>query len=235
MAEARHHHHRVRDDRDGRSAARTGNSRVARTAPLTNADGIARCWPGQTIVCIATGPSLTAADVDWCRDRARVIAINDAYRLAPWADALYACDAKWWRWHQGAPGFAGPKFGLRRNDDVFPVDVTVLDNTGEDGLESHPSGLRTGRNSGYQAINLAVLFGAARILLLGYDMARKDGKAHWFGNHPDHQDSPYHTFIEKFNAVAPVLHALGVEVLNCSRESALTCFPRVPLTEALPA
>jgi len=33
-------------------------------------------------------------------------------------------------------------------------------------------------------VNLAVQLGAARILLLGYDMRAVDGKTHWFGEHP---------------------------------------------------
>jgi len=38
-----------------------------------------------------------------------VLAINDAYRLAPWADWLYACDDRWWRFHHEAvaAGFQG--------------------------------------------------------------------------------------------------------------------------------
>ena len=53
-------------------------------------------WRGATVVCLGGGPSLTAADAAQCRGRARVIAINDAYRLVPWADLLYFCDYRWW-------------------------------------------------------------------------------------------------------------------------------------------
>lgn len=49
-----------------------------------------------TIVCVASGESLTRADVNYCRGKARVLAINDNYRIAPWADWLYACDGRWW-------------------------------------------------------------------------------------------------------------------------------------------
>src|SRR4051812_2852413 len=108
---------------------------------------VPRLFPNSTIVCIAGGPSLTPADVDACQARARVIAINDAYRLAPWADVLYACDAKWWRWHRGVENFSGRKYALEPAASVWPG-VEVLRNTGEHGLELERDALRHGRNGG---------------------------------------------------------------------------------------
>ena len=53
------------------------------------------------------------------------------------------------------------------------------------GLSLDPDKLVTGHNSGFQALNLAVLAGARRILLLGYDgKAGQDGRTHWSGGHP---------------------------------------------------
>ena len=91
--------------------------------------------------------------------------------------------------------------------------------------------IREGGNSGYQAINLAFHFGAARIVLLGFDMQRTGGQMHWFGNHPGklHVPSPYKDWVLRFNQLAADLRDAGVEVLNCSRETALECFERVPL------
>lgn len=192
---------------------------------------VPRLWPGSTVVCLGGGPSLTSEDVAACRGQ-RVIAINDAYRLAPWADVLYAADARWWRWHRGVPTFTGLKYSLQR--DAAHWGVTILQHTGDQGLETAPTGLRTGQNGGYQAINLAVHLGATRVLLLGYDMqVGPAGRTHWFGHHPDHNVSPYHTFLARWPSIVAPLRALGVKVLNCSRETALTVFPRVSLEEAL--
>lgn len=188
---------------------------------------VPRLYPGATIVCLGGGPSLTGADVDAVGiTDAPVIAVNDAYRLAPWAAVLYACDGKWWSWHHGAPAFAGLKYSIDPNAGRRWPDVRVLVNTGISGLESAPTGLRTGRNSGYQAINLAVHLGAARIVLLGYDMGvGPDGRAHWFGDHPDRKPSPYHHMIAEYETLAPALAAIGVAIVNCSRRTALTCLP----------
>lgn len=188
---------------------------------------VPRLWPNATIVCLATGPSLTRADVDACAGLRR-IAINDAYRLAPQADVLYACDQKWWYWHKGAPGFAGLKFALDPRAKSWPG-LTVLQNTGTKGLELKPTGLRTGHNSGYQAINLAVHLGASRIVLLGYDMKGD----HFFGAHPDNTRPPFALCLKAFEALVAPLAAAGVSVVNATRSTALTCFPRVPLESVL--
>lgn len=192
---------------------------------------------GGTAVCIGGGPSLTAEDVEYCRGRADVvIAVNDAYKLAPWANALFAADAAWWMVHKGAPGFRGLKYSLEATAARWGRDIVVLKRTGEDGLELSPTGLRTGRNSGAAAINLAVHFGAARVLLLGYDMqAKNDAQSHWFGAHPRplRGGSPYPLFRSMFEKMVAPLASAGVQVINCSRQTALTCFPRAILTEAL--
>jgi hypothetical protein len=196
----------------------------------------ARLWPDSTVVCLGTGPSLTQADVDYCCGKAKVIAISDAYRWAPWADALYSCDSRWWTWHKGVPTFTGHKYSLdARVKKPFP-EITVFKNTGDGGLELTPGGLRTGRNSGYQAINLAVHLGAKRIILLGYDMqAGQGGRSHFFGEHPNRVVPPFKLMRRHFGSLVLPLAALGVEIVNASRSSALTAFPRVALETALPA
>lgn len=200
---------------------------------------IARIWPESTVVCIGGGPSLTPADVDLCRGRAKVIAVNDAYRLCPWADVLYAADYSWWRRHDGVPTFPGLKYSIRPNaakawPQPNPWGVTVLRNDGVDGLCRAPDGLRTGKNSGYQAINLAVHLGATRILLLGYDMQARGLQTHWFGDHtPGALPPPFSLFLKFFPTLVTPLRDLGVEVINCTRRTALQTFPRHPLEQAL--
>lgn len=194
---------------------------------------VTKHWPGQTFVLLGGGPSLTPADVDAVRGRARVIAINDAWKLAPWADVLYACDDKWWTWQSGVPTFAGLKYALDPSAEQWPG-VRVLQNTGPLGLELAPTGLRTGKNSGFQAINLAVHLGASRIVLLGYDMCpAPDGRGHWFGEHPDRNPSPYQAMREAFASLVEPLFSIGVGVVNCSRRTELTTFPCAALDDEL--
>ena len=58
-------------------------------------------WPdlsGQTVAILAGGPSITREQCDVVRERGwYAIAINETWRLAQWAPALYGCDWQWWR------------------------------------------------------------------------------------------------------------------------------------------
>lgn len=191
---------------------------------------VPRLWPNETVVCVGTGPSLTQADVDLCRERARVIVVNDAYRLAPWAEVLYAADDKWWAWHKGAPDFAGLKYTIAPTRRAWPG-LVALRNTGPHGLERDPSGLRTGFNSGYQAINLAVHLGAARVVLLGYDMTGD----HYFGSHPDKTRPPFVPCLKAFATLRDPLAEAGVTVVNATRRTALTTFPCIVIEAEFPA
>lgn len=205
---------------------------------------VPKLWPGETFVVIGGGSSLTPEDCAYVRGKARVIGIKEAVVCstqpapAPWADVLYAADAKWWKYMQGAPSYTGLKYGIEQGSAAPQREwpgVQYLRNTGNQGLELDPSGLRTGFNSGYQGINLAVHLGAARIVLLGFDMWRgPKGDQNWFGRHPAHIESPYPLFLQAFGTIVEPLKAAGVEVVNASRFTLLTAFPQVPLEEALP-
>lgn len=193
---------------------------------------VPRLWPNSTIAILASGPSVTADDVNACRGRARVIAIKNSIELAPWADVLYACDKKWWLAHPETVAVQVPKYGLEIVRGR--PDVTVLQQGTKSGLETDPSRLATGQNSGYQAINLAVHLGASKIVLLGYDM-QPDGDRHrWHGWHPYGKTiPPYAHFLPHFKSLIEPLRALGVAVINATRVSALDAFPKMSLSEAL--
>ena len=92
-----------------------------------------------------------------------------------------------------------------------------------------------GGNSGYQAVNLAYLFGAVRIVLLGFDMKYSGKLIHWHGNHPAaiNRDCPVRSFLKNFPALAQDLKAEGVEVINATRDTALECFTKIRLEDAI--
>jgi hypothetical protein len=203
-------------------------------APSVTYTRVPRRWPLSTIVCVGSGPSLVADDLETCRGRAPIIVINDSWHMAPWADVLYAADGSWWRRHRGVPEFRGAKYSIDPRASTWPG-VQILRETGQRGLELLPDGLKTGSNSGYQAINLAVHLGATTILLIGYDMQAAKGRDHWFGSHPDRQQPPFGLFLRLFPSIVAPLAQLGITVVNCTRSTALDCFPRQPLAEALPA
>lgn len=188
----------------------------------------------KTWVLLASGPSLTAADVDLCCGRAKVMAINDSWRMAPWADALYAADPEWWKYHGGVPDFAGQKW-TQSKEAADKWGLFWIPGKRLDGLSLDPRLIHYGSNSGYQALNLAIHFGARRIILLGYDMQQTGGKSHWHGDHPGplNRVADYSHFIKKFQTAVPDLDRAGIRVVNCSRETALDCFERRKLKDVI--
>lgn len=214
-------------------------------------------WQGGHVCIIASGPSLTKEDVDEVRrwrqegdtDPAqgeaagsparRVIVVNTTFQAAPWADVLYACDLTWWRHHfqRVATEFAGELWTVSEvaRDQYGLAWVFGTDNVG---LSPGPDYIHTGRNSGYQSIGLAHLFGAARVVLLGFDfMIGPAGERHWHGNHPkglgNGGESRYRSWVQAMDILATDLKRTPCKVLNASRRTAIRSFQRVTLETAL--
>lgn len=96
--------------------------------------------------------------------------------------------------------------------------------------------IHQGGNGGYQAINLAYLWGAKAIVLLGMDCGvNAKGEVHWHGRHGAGLSNPdnntFAAWRAKFHTLADDLRAEGVPIYNCSRETTLDCFPRHSLEE----
>jgi len=203
-------------------------------------------WPDSTIVLIANGPSLTRPQVDtarraWIAGEARVLGCNDAYRIAPWVDGLYACDGAWWEQHIDA--VRDVHLALLLCQDERTCDrygLWYVPSRADAGISTDAGCIHTGGaggHSGFQLLNLAVHLGAKRILLLGYDCRGTPEKRHWFGNHPTPLNlaSNYAAWLDPYREAAPQLAALGVEVINCTPDSAIDCFPRSRIGLALRA
>jgi hypothetical protein len=165
------------------------------------------------------------------------IVVSDTHRLAPWADALYSCDAKWWVTHrEDALNFKGLK--ITQDDSVPFPQVMLLRRTGHEGFDPDPGCIRSGYNSGYQALHIAVQAGATRVLLCGYDMRWIGRQSHWFGSHPAQlvDSDPLvfaRRFVPAFATISRTLKEMGVEVINCTPDSALRCFRVMKLDDAL--
>ena len=195
-------------------------------------------WSGETVVIIASGPSAAGVDLEPARGRAKFIAINSSYRLCPWADVLYGCDAKWWIAENGAPGFAGIKVAGEKRaaeqyHDVHHAEVRAHN----DRFLFDPLGtIGSGGNSGFQTINLGLQFGARKFILVGYDM-QIDSGLHWHGAHGKNLSNPTPVNVARWrrvlDGVAGELKALGAEVYNASAVSALTEYPKISFSEAV--
>lgn len=205
---------------------------VARVQATLPAD-LAR-WRGATVFLIGGGPSAEALDLEAMRGRGLVVAINDSARKLPWADVMFSADmsyvqrrAELIRSFAGRVVLAAPSefelpVGLGRVERVTRMPVGA---TSED-----PMVTVTG-NSGFSGLMLAVARGAARVVLVGFDMA---GPGHWFGEYEwkcrlgvEH----YPDWIAQMDAVADWIRARGCDVVNVNPASAIRCFRFAPLGE----
>jgi len=93
-----------------------------------------------------------------------------------------------------------------------------------------------GGNSGFHCLNLAVQFGAAKIILVGYDM-RLDKGIHWHGRHPRGLNNPTDANVRRWRRciddAADLIAGLGIRVINASPVSALRTYPKMDLMDAL--
>lgn len=181
-----------------------------------------------TIVIAASGPSLTAHDLELCRGM-EVMAVNNAWTLAPWAAHLYAGDVWWWKKYN--PDFKGYRWtssqmAYRKYGATWMQPVQAL------GLVSTPGQIAHGYNSGYQAINTAYHLGASRLILLGFDMMPSEDKNHFHGDH-EKLPNPAKADFKRWLAAFDCMDTLGMEIINCSRQTALTCFERANLEDVL--
>jgi hypothetical protein len=168
-----------------------------------------------TFAVLATGPSMSQEVADYVRGKCKVVAVSDAYKLAPWADALVSNDRNWWDNNKAAQKFAGRKFASV----ALPGGVEALPRVGVFG---------GGINSGLQAMRAAKILGATKILLLGFDMQG----THYFGphKHPLRNTTAkrFVKHIEQFNKWS------GCQVINCTPRSALKRFPMSTIEQQLP-
>lgn len=176
------------------------------------------------MIILASGPSLCDEDIDAAKASGhRLITVNETHWRAGRPDHHVADDLSWWRHnldivHPSAKRWtvsrqAAKRYGLNK----LPY------------YQHHLSGIT--------AIKLAIHLGAKRIILLGYDCQATDGQSHWHGDHsaqvrPNPKPYDFERWRRLFDRFAATLPA-GVEVINCSRETALTCFNLLPLNEAL--
>lgn len=133
-------------------------------------------------------------------------------------------DAQWWR-----------KYIMEVRREFTGELLTSSSRISDLGLHPFPEATfrKTGwGNSGAAAIAVAHFYGAARIILLGYDCQRTGGRTHWHGDHPRSLGNA--ASLPKWAGDFLRLKVkLSPNVVNATRETALDCFPRMKLEQAL--
>lgn len=181
-------------------------------------------WAGQTAAIFASGPSMSHDIADQCRGLRAIAINNQSFDCAPWADVIYGSDAKWWRHYWPVVrALPGRKISVEIG---LPIKGVEYLRPSREVYDDRPCYLSTGANSGYAALCLAAKLGAARVLLYGYDMGPRNGRLRRQDYPANLSSRPrFADWIPRYSLLAPELKRRGVEVINCTRGSALTCFP----------
>lgn len=185
---------------------------------------ITRDWEGQTCAIFASGPSMRTELAEECRALKCIAINNQSFDCAPWAEVIYGSDLKWWReyWPR-VKDLPGRKVSLMLGGLMDGVEYL---RSSREVFDERPNWLSNGGNSGYAALCLAAKLGAARVLLFGYDMRERNGRARRHDYPPRLNSKPrFNHWVPNFEKLAPELRKRGVEVINCTPGSALTCFP----------
>jgi hypothetical protein len=107
-------------------------------------------------------------------------------------------------------------------------------------MRRRPAGLGQGvlgwnGNTGASAINLALILGAERVFLLGFDMKLGENKKpNWHEHRVESAaESVYERFLKGFDDVAIDLKTKfpNRKVINITDDSDLNCFPKISLAE----
>lgn len=181
-------------------------------------------------VCIASGPSLTESDVQLVKtwreaseDRFVIVA-NTTFRIAPWADAMYAMDDKFWEVYgdeinRTFPGKRYCQFGKTAKGIAERVEAR--------------RGFMPHGNSGAACIAYCASLRMSKIVMLGYDASKRDGKTHWHGDHPRPLGNCGSILRWPRQFANVRAYYRDANIINASRKTALTMFPRATLEQAL--
>ncbi len=194
---------------------------------------VPREWPGERCFIICGGESVKEQEHLIPKLHGRFIAIKQSVALRPDADVMFIAGkddgrvcAKFFPLHQG------PYLVARGSYPNVPKRTKILQRKlPAERLSTLPSHV-AGLDAGTSAINLAYLFGATEIILLGYDMTG----GRWLnGRYQHHLPYPPQRHFELHMAALPPfaddLKEVGVRVVNCSPISAVTVFEKKPLEE----
>ncbi len=196
-------------------------------------------WSSDVCTIVASGPSAASVDLVQAVGQTKFVVVNSSWKLAPWADYLFAADYKWWQgYEQKLEVFQGWKVTTdRRAADTKEWSLLrLVAKLADDRIQTTGSVVGWGGNSGFQALNMVVLFGCKRIILVGYDATIKHG-LHWHEAYSSAADNPTPNktlrWQRSIDGAAAPLAQIGVSVVNCSGVSRLRRYPKMSYEDAL--
>ncbi|MEN6306096.1 MAG: hypothetical protein ABFD96_25445 [Armatimonadia bacterium] len=191
-------------------------------------------WAGETCFIIGGGTSLAGFDFEILRGK-RVIAINSSVFSVPFADVCFYGDDRW--------GFEnGPRLRSFKGLVVTTSATAATPDTKHmkkivppPALMERRDALVMRRTSTQAAINLAMHFGVAQIVLLGIDMKAGDnGRTHHHAPHPwPSVQGCWDVQMGELAKTAPLLAEKGIAVRVAGKDSRIGWWPKAEIGELL--
>lgn len=209
---------------------------------------------GEVVFCLASGPSLKVEDARKLVGR-KVIVVNSSCYVAMEAGIeapiLYFTDSGWYSHRRDLvrdwPGLVVSMARLAKRE--LRDKVRRVKGFGSPCFPPRINGrpcfppigspeIQQGRSSGHTAVSLAIAMGASHVVLLGYDMRIVAGQEHHHQGEPGYTGPRDLTLYEKefapgFEGWRAAAEASGVDVVNCTPDSAITEFRFSTLDEVL--
>jgi hypothetical protein len=200
---------------------------------------IPKLYLGETVFVVGGGPSIRSVPWKLIRNRP-MVGCNDAFRLGDFIDWCIFADKRWWVWnHEELSKWKNREQSISLVPQLLNEKPSWLKTVRRDearfGLSVEPDTVCWNRGCGGAAINVAYLLGAARIVLLGFDMQMVDKKHNWHDNHQKEERPKIYqnSMIPFMKCMSDALKVTGLQVANATPRSALDVFPIVPLEELL--
>lgn len=188
---------------------------------------------GNNVYIVAGGPSLKGFNFSMLDDKI-TIALNTSFKFLKNPTAIFWMDQDWIAKNIDAVSSTNCyKFTSKINADGYIkkninsfANSIVLKKEKDFGFSTDINNV-CGNNSGAQALNLISNMKPYKIILLGYDMSFNNGNSHFHEGYELYNCNVYKDlFIPSINIMAPIIKNMGIEVINCSDISKLTCFKK---------
>lgn len=193
---------------------------------------------------IGTGPSLTRDQIYQAK-KYKTFGINLAYQFD--VDVMLACNYEFWDWYWDDIKQYKCQKWTPRIESADKYGLNFIEEIWKPGLSTDKNYIHAHHGSGPQILNIALHYGVKRMALIGWDMnypgkindRKYEGNRHYFGEYPKklqhwpktNPNGDLGGLIKEVETIKP--EDYGIEIINCTPNSALKCFPYLSISEFL--